>query len=1158
MKYILLQSALICFFITHSSWCMEAEATLQRDQLALAQKKTDAADTTKPVVKPAARVVLGTRRTLHLQNDVPALEHADHLEDMVKHLELMQFLRKANGTAGDILALEAIRELDASPELRQAFSKTTLNSLYSRNTHLTEIAHWAFLNQEKISGFKKSGTLVAQFVQEKLRFPTIITSDSMDRVGVPYEVYQFFPLSRKGYWITKDGQQAYHFTQNSYKLPFKVNIFSLVVMREALCLVYNYLKQPDCKTSLATSDEDALLIRALLAMLTFYKEFENLPTLDLIKLAIELEVQPLASAVVAYIEKNYGEQDLEKWIEQLPIECCTKLANSKANSLFILKCIRMKLLNDENPALTKLTDACISSIIASLFSEKITFTQDLSEALGYPPFSKRLREHLLSSYRLEKHEIVDKPAVLHGSLIASFCIKGAYQLAVSTLSEAQTVTLIQMKDGTCLGEYQLPEYCKKAFLLDDSHCALVTATRIIVLEINPHVDPSGGASVLKVRGDFPVHGDTACARFGERELIVADNLGITRIDLDGQQLQRYVQESHPIKGIAARNHVIVAWQADGTVFIWNKKGECATVQINDAVIQAADILPDMTILVSLQGKGVRFLGHEGQLLKKLMEEENNHTVCAWTSFNDSHIALGYENGLVCLWDVYQQKVVKRIVPPVARALPHSLTMHRGGILYVSYSTGHIAKVFLPNHASVADLVDRVCARPKDSSLNLGTTAIPSRPLSVRVDSTSEVIVFSAKKEFKMPLKLYEHCELLGLAPSQEVLCILRSNGGALNLMNLLWLKYNLPDLFKSDPIKAAALTTEIIQWSIANTNTAFSNDGQRKQAFENLRFQRPITLATHDNRFEIRFDKAEIRFFKKENVSFVCKEVFLPFTLFVFRDLLYLIANIDFMENVSAPGWKDNEEQLIKALTKMLEHYAPLGEISFRELFYLAQEFDVPPVAHAVLYYVRSKKLQARYLDISASLTPKLAELLSKNNANKPFLFTLIWQNLLAAGSPRSQGLKNVLDECTPAFVESFSQETLTMNPYFITGLNAGKHASLITDELQVQLIEKFRHTRRKVSNVKQSPAHEQFMEVLHLLITGEKIMKPQALFLVKDPLLAFAYNDGVVILWDRILKKKLSTITPDQPMPVANLTADENKLNIMYADGTVTNHFLK
>ena len=59
MKYILLQSALICFFITHSSWCMEADATLQQEQLALAQKKTNAADTTKVVVKPAARVVLG-------------------------------------------------------------------------------------------------------------------------------------------------------------------------------------------------------------------------------------------------------------------------------------------------------------------------------------------------------------------------------------------------------------------------------------------------------------------------------------------------------------------------------------------------------------------------------------------------------------------------------------------------------------------------------------------------------------------------------------------------------------------------------------------------------------------------------------------------------------------------------------------------------------------------------------------------------------------------------------------------------------------------------------------------------------------------------------------------------------------------------------------
>ncbi len=1100
--------------------------------------------------------------------------------DLLKYLDVMGFIDDSNHLRGaDSHVLQAMAGIHTSPKLTQGLRETALKAHYSRHLELTEIAHWAVTKREKLNAnlLLDPDRLVEEFLKDKKRYPTILANSASHQISVPSAIYEFYPFSSRPHRLTERGMQARVYSPNSYKLESDVQPFSLALMREALCLMYNYLTSPKCKTKLKNAGQDEELIKVLLRMLMYFKSFEKmdlkLDCYELLKLSLDLDLPAFTAAIISYLHVNHL---VEKIAQQIPTEWYEKLLGNKWNNSFVIRCLSQRLKREgDNSALLEAADVCIGSLVKSCFLQKVTFTRDFKEALNFPTIADRLKMLINGKYRLGLLEVDPRPTELNGSApLASFSIQGKYQLIVSHHG-ADTIQaiLFNSKDGSRVGFYEAKERCMKAILLNATHSALVADKKVIILRIDPASDvlSDGTRNILKECSTFSVHELSACESCeSEDALIIADRFGINKFDFHGKQLESYTKERLPIQGVATQGALVLSWQADGTLSIFDKDGVRAKVKIDEAPIHSAGFLDDDTILLSLKDKGLRLLDLSGAVIKKLISDEKNETALTWTSINDIRVAVGYANGFVYIWDFNRGKVGKRIVPPSEGARPLSMTTDRG-TLYISYSTGEVAKEFLQKYASATDLLSRICV-PEEPAMMPRDDKEAFKAFSRRKDTTATVTLFVDQKEYRMDRQLYNHCKLLGLISPQEVHTIRRAKGEAIGLMNSAWSENNVADLFASDPKKASALTTDIIHWAISQREVHLLHGEPKNNSFKELPMEDPVVIKSHDGHFSVTPDRSVVgRFLKIKNPLVVCKQMECYFSLFVFRELLYLLANKDYVENVTGQSWKENDEQLMQSMVRLLEHYAgkrdqanssyinPFDRFSIGDLLYLAQEFEVPYIAHAAVTYVRSMKtLNGEVQDIVDAMTPQLAKLLERNQANRPLLFMCLMLVPCDPSSGTAQDLKKIMQKCAASFVDFLSRDTVAKTPFFIKALKAEKHASHITDELQIMLIEKFNKQDLEGDSAHIDPFNVNGLlrEVLHLLITGAN-GQPKSLFPLTDPLIAFSHEDGTVTVWDRAAKKKLDTITLEGSLRIEKITAEDNMLTISYTNGTHSNHVL-
>ncbi len=1087
--------------------------------------------------------------------------------DLLKYLDIMGFVDDINHLRGaDRAGLYAMAAIHTSPKLTQGLRETALKAHYSRHLELTEIAHWTITKKEKLN--LDSDRLVEEFLKDKSKSPTLIANYNSHQVSIPSAVYEFFPFSKRTRWLNVNGVQEFTHSSTAYKLEFIVHPFTLALMREALCLMYNCLTAPQSKTTLKNFGQDEELISALLKMLIYFKSFEKmdlkLDGFELLKLSLELDLPPFTSAILDYVQKCLP---IESIARQIPFEWFEKLLGGKRNNTFVIRCLSERLKREgDNQALLTAADTCADLLVKSFFLQKITFSRDFEEALNFPPIADRLKAIINNRYRLGLLTVDPRPAELNGSTpLASFSIEGKYQFIVSHHGADTQAILIDGKDGSGLGFYELHGRCLKAIPLNTRHCALVTDRRVIILQIAPagNALACGAKDTLKECHSFSVEELSACERCeGQEALIIADRFGINKFDFKGRQIESYTKERFPVQGLATQGSLMLAWQADGTLSIFDKDRVMAKVKIEEAPIHSAYFLGNSTILLSLKGKGLRFLNKAGHVIKKLAVDEKDETAVTWTTINDARTAIGYTSGFVYFWDFNRGKIVKRIVPPSEGAQPLSMSMYRG-TLYISYSTGEVAKELLHKYATAADLLRCICIPLEEETAEIPRDAKESfKPLSRRKDTTSTVTLLVNQKEYKMDRLLYNHCKLLGLIAPGEVHSIKRAKADAIDLMNSAWSENNLPDLFASDPKKAYALTTDIIHWAISQTEVHYLHGTSKNNPFKERPMVDPVVIESQDQLFRVTLDRSVVgRFLKIKNPLVVCKQIENDFSLFVFRELLYLLANKDYVENVIGQPWKENDEQLLQSMVRLLEHYATLDGFSIGDLLYLAQEFEVPYIAHAAVTYVRNMKtLNGEILDIVDSMTPQLAQLLERNQANRALHYMCLLLVPYDPSSGAAQDLKKIMQKCTASFVEFLSRDTVAKIPFFIKALRAEKHASHITDELQVMLLKKFNRDELEGDSAQIDPFNVNGLlrEVLHLLITGAN-GQPKSLFPLTDPLIAFSHEDGTVTVWDRATKKKLDTITLErqEALRINKITAEDNILTISYTNGAYSNHLL-
>ncbi len=1141
------------------------------------------------------------------------------LERAVAHLSMMQFLNSKSETNilfnSNPAAVFTIRWLSASNELTKAMRKTTLAD-YSSNVQLTEVALWALKNQEEIDKTiiehpqpNKTASIMGpdKIVLEKLatlfrldkaNYPSIISDDKNSFISIPTEVYQFFRFIEFHYITVKDPDtsrlyQISEHTRKTYTLPFNVQQLSLVVLHEAMCLIYNYLQQHTTVT-LEKSGEDPKLIQALCKMLLFYSGFDkekNRMRDDLKKICLELNLQALASALLecpeyakrnaqSYLEEtpaaDANQSDtIEQWLDQIP-EYLATLYRERHN-IFMLSWIRAKHgITSKDPAL----QSCVSSLVTSLSSGKMRYTVTLDKACNFGPLVDSLRSNL-SNKDIDLHELLPTPELPIGTtILENFYIEDTYQLLVTRHpGTPDEILLVDPHHEKIVAQYPLPEQCVSALLIDDNHdalalhpskkCAIATNNRVIVVELTM---PKDNPPTLNKTADFAVDGLMALAvstqdqhfKNGAKQnkqagLIIADNNGIRRCDTQGRLLQPFVQANFPIKGIATKGSLVICWQEDGTLYIWDNGGRCVKVKLlaapsNEDALQAVGILNDGTLLASVKGKGVLLLDHAGKVIKRLAQEGKKDTVTSWCEVNEALLALGNERGYVTVWEKQNEKMLKPyIVPPTTGGIPLSISICKG-VFCITYSTGVIAKVFLSKYASVADLMYRISPSPSAPRVQLEAAPKPLQPL-IPSETNKSVTVLCDKKEYFMHELLYKHCKFLGIALPHELNCIHSSYAKSLPVILGLWSAYNLESLFKKNVKKASLLTLHIIQWSLQNQDQGNLSPDMIKQTFENspenVALIRPLqTLKPLLTKFATTIARKELA--EKEPLEIDRGN----FTDDVFCIMIYLISNTCYTK-VTAK----NDELLVGAMASLLEYLSTISDIDRSQLLHLAVEHEVPQIAHAALSHLKlqiAKNLVTaeQLLTFVNLLDWKLTSMLEEYDANQAFLFTCIFQKLAKKDSPRNSTLKNALEHCSLAFVESL-EETIHLNPYFLEDLK--KDVSLIPDACCQKLIGKyaFDSTKRKKTDPKPEANYKRLMKVVHLIATGQEGQDVDSLFVLNATLIAFSHENGVVHVWNRARKKIVTTVYPESTVRVHQLSLENTTISIMYKNGSVTRNSL-
>lgn len=1078
----------------------------------------------------------------------------------IEHLDMMQFLIKKENKKvfpGNGETLEALLTLHNSPKLRKFFRNTS-DGNFSGNAQLTDIALWVLAYRHELHAYRtKNQSLDDLFLQNKANSPCIMSSDEIKNViSVPWVVYTTFP-----FMLFYRGHQAG--SSNRFVLSFSIqNKISLMVLKEALCLIYNYLKQPGCTTVLAKAAKDQLLIDALKNMIAVYDAPGQLPhdgliklLVDLTNMALELEIEVLGQAVIEYCEARALSDYFDAIIDNFSPENCDKLAFK--NGLFKLKWLRRKL-NTNRQGDMKEVDAFVITITKALLSQK-AIDKQLLQNLAYEPIGPRLHKHLLDQCDLDYHEGIERPSLLNGSKVfANFCVGEDHQLLIASHKpDVLSILLMNVKESKCRFRLEVPGHCIKASLIDGRYCVISMQKNIYVFEIRPH-----DSEPIRLHKKFASESLKAFSSCSLDHYIMADSSGVKRVDGEGQCLMSYSDKNMPIDGIVAHDDLVVGWTTSGIIYIWDDKNACVERKISEAPIHSVGILHDGTIIVGIKGQGIHLLNYNGEVLKSLAQNKIHDTVVSWASFNEFILALGYESGHVLLWDTKAQIVVQVIHPPVLGVIPLSLHIWNG-LLSIGYSTGELAKVFLQKFVSTVDLIIRICPQiaPPIDSPKKNTAPLQS----LGSNTTDDVMVVCQGTGLEIPESLFRHLQLLGMTQPREIRSINGHTPRSINIAKCLWKYHNMPRLLKDKPRIGIPFATDIIQLAFVHRNSDVPESEFTDGVIGKSRCLKLITISC--NGHSIYFDGESIFFHKKGSVISSLKGVSV-FSLAVFREMLYITANVAYSRVIKSSEWNDNDEYLNQLLKNALAHYAKIGEFSAKDLILLARECDVAPIAHAALSHLASKKplketaadsnekLSKEIEALTNEMTISLAEYLAKNNENRAILFRCILQKLMKNDSPRSQdGFKEVLDQCATSFVDSLQKLELHDKLDLIAMMRDGKHMSYMSEKCQAELIKKFGITtvRRKIttSDALAIGNHHALMALIWLFLTGQNIARADAIFSLTDKLIALADATGTVTLWNLELQKSPDMIVPEKTSSVSSVTVNHQALFINYADGT-------